>query len=132
MKIIKTMICCYLMLTSDVGCHTEHTDYHRKVVNDLIRKQDYGITISPSLQVKYVSLRSPDPSFPDTPLVNLTTLENRDYCVAITSCGLCVVGHAHDSLEGLCNITETGPVRSQGFYVFDVSKVEGGLYQRLV
>ena len=37
--------------------------------------------------------------------MNLTTLENRHYCVAVTSCGLCLIGHAHDAVEGLSLIT---------------------------
>ena len=58
-----------------------------------------------SLQVKYVALRPADTEFPDVPLVNLTTLEERELCVAITTCGLCIIGHSHDCLEGLAHVT---------------------------
>ena len=60
-------------------------------------------------QVKYVALRPADPEFPDVPLVNITTLENRELCVAVTTCGLCIIGHSHDSLEGLSFVTRDHP-----------------------
>ena len=44
-------------------------------------------------QVKYVKVR--DSSY-DVPLVNLTTLENSEMCIAVTVCGLCIVGNKHD------------------------------------
>ena len=59
--------------------------------------------------MKYVALRPADPEFPDIPLVNLTTLEDRQFCVAITTCGLCIIGHAHDLLEGLAHVTRDLP-----------------------
>lgn len=57
-----------------------------------------------------MSLRSPDPNSPDVPIVNLTTLENRQLCVAVTTCGLCIVGNAHDSLDGLPHVAQNPTV----------------------
>ena len=72
------------------------------------------------LQVKFVALRAADPEYPDIPIVNLTTLENRQLCVAITTCGLCIIGDSHDSLAGLSHVTsndssdQPDPSRSHG------------------
>ena len=56
--------------------------------------------------MKYVELIEPTEAYPDIPLINLTTLECDEYCIAITQYGLCIVGHAHNHFTGLPSSTK--------------------------
>ena len=57
--------------------------------------------------MKYTCLRAPDSNHPGIPLINITTLEDRELCVAVTSCGLCIIGQTHDSLDGLNHVIQS-------------------------
>ena len=45
------------------------------------------------------------------PLVNLTTLENIEMCIAVTVRGLCIVGNKHDSFPVLDELELSKNVR---------------------
>ena len=51
--------------------------------------------------VKYVGIRE---SSNGIPLINLTTLEEKEVCVAVTVNGLCIVGDKHDCFSGLLDL----------------------------
>eukprot|EP00116_Pleurobrachia_bachei_P011233 sb/3471495/ len=70
--------------------------YKKRFSNNMVAKVALLISISfgrITSKVKYVKVR--DSSY-GVPLVNLTTLENSEMCIAVTVCGLCIAGNKHD------------------------------------
>ena len=51
--------------------------------------------------VSYIDTIPSHLNFPDIPLLNLTTLEEEKFCIAITTLGLLIVGQDHNKVEGL-------------------------------